>query len=162
MFLCAWYNAYYWLSAQNSCRPYLSWSWWGIQWPLRPCRCVKAARPSKYTTLFQSGVSQKQGLSTDEVPDFDRETDKSQEEEVNWWNREPLRRLLLANNQLSDIDPRISQFQMLTLLDLSHNNFQTLPDAIGHCARLQKLLLRWPREFFWKFGIPSQIAGFPS
>uniref|UniRef100_A0A914UHW1 Uncharacterized protein n=1 Tax=Plectus sambesii TaxID=2011161 RepID=A0A914UHW1_9BILA len=81
-----------------------------------------------------------QGLSTDTVPDFNAQRN-SDDERNSWWNRTLMQKLLLANNQLTSLDEGLGRLRMLTTLDISHNQLQTLPEAIGECTKLQRMLL---------------------
>jgi Leucine-rich repeat (LRR) protein len=61
--------------------------------------------------------------------------------ENNWWEVVELIKLIAADNLLQQLDPRISNFLALKVLDLHNNQISKLPDEMGLLIELQLLNL---------------------
>ncbi|KAJ3300613.1 Leucine-rich repeat-containing protein 40 [Borealophlyctis nickersoniae] len=66
---------------------------------------------------------------------FDRRSDDQ------WWEVVDLSRLVIADNAIEDLDPRIGELDGLTVLDAHNNRLRHLPDKIGHLINLSILNL---------------------
>ncbi|KAJ1327119.1 hypothetical protein BSLG_010466 [Batrachochytrium salamandrivorans] len=71
---------------------------------------------------------------------FDRPSD-----EGNWWEVTDLSRLIAADNNITDIDPRIGELGALSILDLHNNTISMLPESIGSLQHLAILNLSFNR-----------------
>ncbi|MGW7621610.1 leucine-rich repeat domain-containing protein [Streptomyces antimycoticus] len=56
------------------------------------------------------------------------------------WQHTELRILILADNGLTALSPKIGQLACLTTLDLGHNALTSLPDALGDLVELRDFL----------------------
>jgi Leucine-rich repeat (LRR) protein len=61
--------------------------------------------------------------------------------ENNWWEVVELTKFIAADNLLNQLDPRISNFLALKVLDLHNNQISILPDEMGLLVELQLLNL---------------------
>src|SRR5579862_9934456 len=78
------------------------------------------------------------GMPTDHVLNLWKRNLGSIPEEV--WNNPDISALILADNNLEEVSPRIGELQRLRTLDLGHNRLTKLPDEIGDLVRLGDFL----------------------
>ncbi|KAJ3178352.1 Leucine-rich repeat-containing protein 40 [Geranomyces variabilis] len=65
--------------------------------------------------------------------------DRSDDGGANWWEAVELLRLLLADNALNTLDPRIGTFTSLAILDVRNNQLTCLPEELGALEQLAVL-----------------------
>ncbi|KAJ3010473.1 hypothetical protein HKX48_007387 [Thoreauomyces humboldtii] len=71
------------------------------------------------------------------TPDYS--FDKVDDGGANWWEVVDLVRLVIADNALQTVDPRVGGFQALALLDLRNNMLTSLPDELCDLLNLSIL-----------------------
>ncbi|KAL2918644.1 hypothetical protein HK105_202045 [Polyrhizophydium stewartii] len=122
---------------------------------------LKASRSSGRLNLSSQGLAalpdalwDPPGAAVERTVDFsfDRGND-----EGSWWEVVDLARLVAADNQLSEIDPRIADFGALVLLDLHNNQIAAIPDCIARLSNLAVLNLAFNGIQF----VPDAICHLP-
>jgi Leucine-rich repeat (LRR) protein len=71
------------------------------------------------------------------------------------WDRLDLESLILADNGLTEISPKLARLRRLRMLDLGHNKLATLPDAFGALTCLTDFLYVHDNELE---ELPSSMA----
>ncbi|TPX35007.1 hypothetical protein SmJEL517_g02406 [Synchytrium microbalum] len=61
--------------------------------------------------------------------------------DVSWWEVSELTRLVIADNQIASVDPRISQFEALVAFDAHNNRIQVIPLEVQSLINLTHLNL---------------------
>ncbi|KNC96087.1 uncharacterized protein SPPG_08475 [Spizellomyces punctatus DAOM BR117] len=65
--------------------------------------------------------------------------DRREATDANWWEVVDLTRLIIADNMLEDLDPRVGMLHGLTVLDIHNNVISRLPEEIGALINLSIL-----------------------
>jgi len=63
------------------------------------------------------------------------------DDDLKWWETEPIAKLYLCSNKISMITPAIAGLNSLTLLDLSDNQIESVPDELSQLEVLVRLEL---------------------
>ncbi|TPX45874.1 hypothetical protein SeLEV6574_g03584 [Synchytrium endobioticum] len=67
--------------------------------------------------------------------------DRSSADGPSWWDSTDLTRLIIADNQIEELDPRIGEFQALTCLDAHNNCLKEIPTTVLSLINLTHLNL---------------------
>ncbi|KAI9188426.1 hypothetical protein H9P43_002817 [Blastocladiella emersonii ATCC 22665] len=108
-------------------------------------RILRAARSDGRLNLAHRGLRGSVPAAVwhmyDPPSDADVSLDRARRPDASaaWWEAVDLTRLVLADNLLEELDPKIAQFGALEVLDLHNNRLAALPDAIGALERLVNL-----------------------
>lgn len=119
---------------------------------------LKVVNNAKQTGKLNLSSQQLQELPDALFADFTtRSNDVSFDSDNKWWEVVEMTKIIAADNMLHSVDPRISSFLGLKVLDLHNNQLSELPDEFSSLENLQSLNLN--ANNFAVF--PSSICGLP-